>query len=225
MLTPGEGVNFAKMINLGSIASNLLYGESVKMRAYPAMAEATGVENVGRDGVIILADNLFEVNNSTNIVTLAGAELKSTSRGFFSSRFGEFMLAAKLNDIGGEDINATISFSMPKYRSTEALVSDLNDTNRTQNLISVINGLKLAATKTGESVASTKVAGYLFNADFNESGINNTDPNSTAFPDIFLAAGARFSIADTTSIRVYEFVQNGSFKVLGNTGSRDVTPQ
>jgi hypothetical protein len=31
-------------------------------------------------------------------------------------------------------------------------------------------------------------------------------------------------MADTTSIRVYKFIYNGTFKVLGNIGSRDISP-
>jgi hypothetical protein len=88
----------------------------------------------------------------------------------------------------------------------------------------VVDGLREAATKAGDSIASTRVAGYLFNSEFNTTGVNASNVSSATFPDIFLAAGSRFSMADTTSIRVYKFLRNGTFKVIGNIGSRDISP-
>ena len=115
----------AKMINLASMASHLIYGERTNMRAYPAMSQATSVNLVGAPGVIILADQLFEVNSSNStIVTLAGASLRQTARGQYSSRYGEFMLAATLNDFNNTEVNASVAFSMPSFSSAEGPVYD-----------------------------------------------------------------------------------------------------
>ena len=223
----------AKMINLSSMASHLIYGERTNMRAYPAMSERTSVDENGTAGVIILADQLFEVNSSNStIVTLAGLPLRQTARGHYSSRYGEFMLAATLNDFRAVEVNASIAFSMPSYSSEEQLVSDLNDSNRSQILSNMVAGLRRAATRTVGGTPDTNVTGYLMNLDFNStfdlnaSNVNILDGSGDTYsPHILLAAGARFSIADRTITRLYKYEeQNGNFRIVGPNGASSAAP-
>jgi len=216
--------NFTKAINFASIASRLLYGENVNMRAYPAVSRATSVDSNGTDGIIILADHLFEVNSSNSTIrTLAGSSLRSTSRGFYSSKFGEFILTATLNDVGGEDINASMGISMPKYSSTEEIVSDLNDTNRSALLSKIYEGLLNASKKSGSTVASTIADAYFINIDSNGSAYSSSNLTIESFPQVLMASGARFSITDKTTVKLFEFKMNGAFRVTGVSGSKDLT--
>jgi len=213
----------ARTINLASTASNLLFGESTKMRAFPAI-EANGATTAG--GVIVLSDSLFEVNssNTTTIKTLAGSNLQSTSRGFYSSKFGEFMLAFRLTDINNSEINGTMGISMPKINPNEEKIGDFNASSINTVLASIKDAFSKTATKPGDSTPTTLSNVYSISLDFNSSAYPSTSYNRIAYPHILMAAGARFSITDRTYTRLYSFKQNGKFKVVGALGSREISP-
>ena len=222
--------HMVKKINLASRLSWMLYGENVNVRAFPAYDwNGTALES----GLIVLSDHLFELNTTggNRIKTLAGEDLKETSEGTFSARFGEYMLAMEMNPMLSNtttrthyDVNTTIEINMPSFSSTGEVVSDLVNDNKTIIMNKLLGGLEKAATRKGSKRQDTKVGAYLVNVNYSGGEFSNSNATQALrnFDDILLAAGARFSVADKTNTKVYRFKKNGKFNVLSDKGSRGV---
>jgi hypothetical protein len=199
----------------------LLYGEPIKARAFPAMSDTNDSY-----GVIILATSKFEIN-STVATTLTGMPLKSTTQGLFSTVYGEYVLGLELNDLSNSEINGSIDFFMPssnerKFHATGISANDINITqDEKQSLITKFDiSLKKAVIPVGSTNSATSTKSYLIDFDF-ESNESKREYNvSNNYRNVLITAGDRFFVRDETYTKVYHIENNGSFIIRGDNDER-----
>jgi len=237
ILAPNLGKNLAQAIrtyNSLITAFNLLYGLNVTQKALPSTDIAgNNIAIIISDDLIYLGDN-NNGNVGANITTLVGQSLITTPYTYtsvngagaeiYSSRYGEYMLIANLNDLSTTDINGSIAISSPSVSANTGRAYGLNNGNNGSKAQTILDALT-ESVQDSSGVNQTNVNVLLVDTDFVladtytgfAAGNRLADMNA-----VLLASGERFSIADTTYTRAYRYHRNGDFRIIGEN-ARTIT--
>jgi len=228
--------NNVKSLNTIIEAFNLLFAQNVRMRAFPASTIA-GVRSMVlvSDSLIYLAENVGNpiVGNITSLAGepiiqlneqyLNGGGAIANARTTYSSRYGEYMLVANLNDLNASEINASIAISSPSVSTNTGRAYDLNDTNNSTKAQAILDAFEDSIQDSGDT-NQTIVNVILVDTDMNSSD-SYSSTLATLIPQmnaVLLASGERFSIADTTYTKAYRYHRNGDFRIIGSN-ARTIT--
>ncbi len=195
-------LDFSRNVNWISERLRTTEGSVMKLRAYPARKSIDGVTMT--DGVAIISDDKFETSLTT-ATSLAGMPLTdlpySALRGTY---YGEFMLAARIGDLNGSDINETFRVNMPLYNPREISITDLNISDLAQRANLMREGFIEAGNHPDTSIRDANSSVYLIDLDM----------DGTIETNLF-ASTSRFSIFDNTYTKVFSNISNGSFVIKG----------
>jgi hypothetical protein len=190
-------------------------GASTHFKAYPAQKRnPIGSLIPLLDGVIIVSDDKMDVNVS-NATNLSGRALKTAiydSYTRYSTLFGDYMIAFKLNDLNNHEINSTINISMPAYNPNVVTITDLNTTANI-NAISLLGGFSRAARSTNINKPDANVSVYRIDLDLEPAG-------ALDYETFLLASNGRFSIQDALFVKKFRLLDDGNCVIVGSQNRR-----
>ena len=208
-----------QLVNAFIRLRELLYGEPIHARAFPAMQK----EGTGSEGMVIISNARFETNSKT-ATTLTGAKLNDSANAYQSSKYGEYLLGLEINRLDGSDINGSVDFFMPssqnrRFHASGAVATDINQTSENNHIIAqkLDKALRDATIPIGENQPAATSRVYLVDFDFESNATikDYTDPSH--YRSLLITAGTRFIARDRAYTKVFKTLDEGEFTIKGES--------
>ena len=212
----GDGV---QLINAFIHLRELLYGEPIHVRAFPAMQR----EGAGSEGVVIISNARFETN-ATRATTLTGAQLNTTANSYQISKYGEYILGLEINRLDGSDINGSVDFFMPssqsrKFHASGSVAIGTNEVSENNHIIAqkMDRALREATIPIGETEPGATSKVYLVDFDFESNSSIKDYTAPSHYSALLVTGGTRFFVRDRTYTKVFKVLNGGDFTIKGGS--------